>query len=72
MTKAREWLRRSRLPHTLPDQVRVYWISGHSGIPGNELADQVTRVAMDVSPPPLTLLTFSSAKMWINNTKISA
>ena len=45
-SKIREWPQRTRLPHTLPDEVWVHWIPGHSGILGNTLTDRAAKEAM--------------------------
>ena len=41
ISSAKTWPLRTRLPHTRPGSVRVRWVPSHSGIPGNDKADDV-------------------------------
>lgn len=40
------WRDMDRMLSILDDRVRIEWVKGHSGIPGNELADEISMQAM--------------------------
>lgn len=61
--KAKSWGNRPRLPHTRPGQVQVAWIPGHSGIPGNDHADNLARSSLPSSSSPSTY-SYDAAKLW--------
>lgn len=43
-----KWKHRGRLPHTLGGEIKVCWITGHSGIKRNLLADPEARKGADI------------------------
>ena len=62
----------ARLLNQLADfnNVRLCWIPGHSGYPGNELADRLANQASDirpVGPEPILPIPFSLVKSTLNN-----
>lgn len=68
-TRAFVWPRRSRLPHTVAENVRVYWIPSYTGSQGNALVDSAAREAAHLAlsapyPPSHTPLTAASANEW--------
>ena len=65
---AESWPGRSRLPHTLPGQVRIIWTPSHGGIQGNEQADHAAKEACKTTSTKTYPLTIASAKKWAKNT----
>lgn len=61
---ASSWCVRSRLPHTLPGQVKIIWIPSHNDIQGNVQADLAAKRACNKTSEQICPLPIASAKKW--------
>ena len=71
ISSAKTWPLRTRLPHTRPGSVRVRWVPSHSGISGNDKADEAAKEGSRLAPAP-SILSLSSLKRWIKQELSSA